>query len=822
MGFLEAFYRDIRYSLRVFRQSPAFTVTAVSALALGIGANTAIFSLVNTVLLRPLALPDAARIVLLMNTSPQGSGANASPAKFQHWRQQTEVLENVTAFRSNVVNYTGGDFPEQLRASQVSEDYFRLFGALVVQGRSFSAEEDLPGGEKVALISAGLWARQFGNDPDVVGRTISLSDDPYAIVGVVSPDFNLDEFGPSAEVWTPFQIDPQTTDQGHYFTVAGRLKPGVTMEQANAQLGISATEFRGRFPDAMPEEAGFGVEGLRDVLVRNARTSLFVLVGAVGFVLLIACANVANLLLIRATGRKREIAIRTAIGAGRGRIIRQLLTESVLLSITGGTLGLMLGVAGIRVLLAINTAGLPRLGQDGSMVGVDWRVVGFTILLSTITGVIFGLIPALQGSRADLNANLKESSGRSGSGFRQNKARSLLVVTEVALALVLLVGSALLIRTSVALAGVDPGFDPSNVLTMRMSLTGERFLTANGVDLMIQDGVRRLEALPEVEMASATCCVPLQGGYGLPFTIVGRPLEGPSHGGGGWTTASPGFFDVFRIPVRRGRVFTERDDGVGPPVVVINETMANQFWPEGDPLEDRLVIGRGVMAEFADEPERQIIGIVGDVRDGALNADPGPRMYIAQGQLTDGANALNVSITPMSWLVRTRVDPYVVSDRIQEELRQTVGLPVSDVRSMDDVVSVSVSRQRFNMWLMTIFGASALLLAAIGIYGLMGYSVQQRTREIGIRLALGAGTGEVRNMVVWQGMTLAVIGVIIGLASSFGLSQFIASLLFGVQARDPMVFVSIPVMLSLIALVAVWLPARRASRVDPITALRYE
>ena len=394
-------------------------------------------------------------------------------------------------------------------------------------------------------------------------------------------------------------------------------------------------------------ESGFGVERLQEVLVRNARTSLFVLVGAVGFVLLIACANVANLLLVRATGRKREIAIRAPIGASRGRIIRQLLTESVLLSTIGGALGLVLGMVGIRALLAINTAGLPRLGQDGSLVSMDWRVVGFTILASTFTGLVFGLIPALEGSRTDLNVNLKESSGRSGSGFRQNKARSLLVVTEVALALILLVGSALLIRTSVALAGVDPGFDSSNVLTMRMSLTGQRFLTANGVELMIREGVERLRAPPDVESASATCCVPLQGGYGLPFTIVGRPLEGAaSHGGGGWTTVSPGFFEVFKIPVRRGRVFTERDDALAPAAVVINEAMARQFWPDGDPLEDRLVIGRGVMSEFADEPERQIIGIVGDVHDGALNADTAPRMYVAQAQVPDATNALNVSFHP--------------------------------------------------------------------------------------------------------------------------------------------------------------------------------
>jgi predicted permease len=405
---------------------------------------------------------------------------------------------------------------------------------------------------------------------------------------------------------------------------------------------------------------------------------------------------------------------------------------------------------------------------------------------------------------------------------RQNKTRSILVVSEVALAVILLVGSALLIRTSIALHHVDPGFDASNILTMRMSLTGPKYLESVGVERVVRDGVERLQSIPGVEVASATCCVPLEGGYGLPFIIVGRPLEGPAHGGGGWLTISPGYFDVFRIPVKQGRAFTDRDTKGTPPVVIINEAMARQFWPKGNPLHDRLAIGRGVMREFADEPERQIVGIVGNVRDGGLNNDPGPTMYIPQGQVPDAANALNVKLTPIAWVVRTKVEPHSVSAAVQEQLRQATGLPVSDIRTMDEVVSRSTSRDRFNMWLMTVFGASALLLAAIGIYGLMAYSVAQRTQEIGIRLALGAEASDVKNMVVMQGLKLTIAGIVIGLGCAFLLTRLLAALLFGVTARDPVVFGAVPVLLTLVALVAVWIPARRASRVDPILALRYE
>ncbi len=774
-------------------------------------------------MLRPVAFPDADRIVAFMNVSAGGSGGGASPAKFWHWHDQTSVVQDVAAYRGGIVNYTGGTFPEQLRSGQVSIDFFRLFGAPVALGRTFAAEEDAPDGPKVAVLSQSTWATRFNSDPQVVGKSISLSGEPFTIVGVLG-EFDFGEFGLAPHVWTAFQLDPNTTDQGHFFQAAGRLKPGVTLEQAKAGLDLSAKEFERKFPGALGQGNSFTVEPVKEVLVRNVRTSLFVLVGAVTFVLLIACANVANLLMVRATGRKREIALRAALGGSRRRIARQLLTESVVLAFAGGVLGLIVGLVGIRALLSVNTAGFPRVGVDGALVGLDWRVLGFTLVIALGTGILFGLFPAFQSARTDLTTTLKEGGGRSGTGFRQNKARSILVVTEVALALILLVGSALLIRTAVALGRVDPGFDARNILTMRMSLTGPRFLQSEGVEQIVRDGVERLRGVPGVVSASATCCVPLEGGYGLGFTIVGRalPQDRPSHGVGQWMTASPGYFDVFKIPVKRGRAFNDRDNSAAQRVVVINEAMAKEFWPEGDPLNDRLVIGRGVMKEFATESERQIIGIVGNTRDGGLNNDPGPAMFIPQAQVPDAVNALNVRITPIAWVVRTEGNPNLVSTQVQEQLRQATGLPVTNVRSMEEVVSRSTSRQRFNMWLMTVFGVCALLLAAIGIYGLMAYAVEQRTQEIGIRLALGASASKVKKMVVRQGMILAIAGVVIGLAAAFALARLMETLLFGVTTQDALVFVGVPVLLTLVAFVAVWLPARKASKVDPMVALRYE
>jgi putative ABC transport system permease protein len=815
--------QDLRYALRTARQSPAFTIAAVAALALAIGANTAIFSVVNTVLLRPLPYPDPDRLVAFLTTSPQGSGFGASPTKFNTWRRQTAAFQDVSAYRFSVVNLTEGE-PEQVATAHVSADFFRLFGAPVAAGRTFTAEEDLPNGGHVVVLSEGFWRRRFGGDPSIVSRKLSLNGEPHEVVGVLGP-FDAEAIQTpigAPDLWLPFQIDPNSVMQGHFFVAAGRIKPGVTLAAAKAQLGQAANEFREMFPNAIGRQGGFGVDPLQEIIVRNVRGSLWVLLGAVTFVLLIACANVANLLLVRATVRRREIAIRAAMGAGRRRITRQLLTESVVLALMGGILGLGLGIAGIRALLAMNPGNIPRIGVNGAGVSVDWRVLVFTLVVSIVTGFVFGLVPALQSSRIDLNTTIKESSGRSGSGFRQNKARALLVVTEMGLALVLLVGAALFIRTFLALRAVNPGFDAHQVLTMRMSLRGDRFNSTAAAAQLMRDGAERLSALPGVEVAGAACCVPLEGGFGLPIIIEGRPLDGPAHGGGGFAPISPTYFRAFKIPILRGRAFTDQDTGGAPGVAIINQAMAKRYWPSGDPLADRITIGKGLGPRM-ELAGRQIVGIAGDVRDGGLNRDPQPIMYVPWAQMPDAHSANLLDITPIAWIVRTRGEPHTMGASIQRELRiASGGLPVAAPRSMDEIVVRSTARSDFNMILLTTFAVSALLLAAIGIYGLMAYSIQQRTQEIGIRMALGAGADTVRNMVVRQGMSVALAGVAIGVAAAYGLTRVIASFLFGVTARDPLVFVGVPLLLSGVALAGVWLPARRAARVDPVVALRTE
>ena len=533
--------------------NPAFTITAIAALALGIGANTAIFTVVNAVLLKPLTYPEPDRMVQFMNTFPDGNGDGASPVNFNTWRAQTSVVQDVAAydFGGPGFNLTGA-VPEQVHGIHASEAYFRLFGAPIMLGRTFTPQEDSPNGGHVVVISYGFWQRKFGGNPNIVGTSVSLSNEPFTIIGVLGKSFATD---PESDIWVPFQLDPNSTNLGHYFLVSGRLKPGVSLAQANAQLKLAADQFRRLHPDDMGPKDGFGVQPLRDSIVADARPSLFVLLGAVGFVLLIACANVANLLLVRATGRKREFAIRAAMGAGRARIVRQLLTESIVLSVTGGILGLILGYVGVRALLAVSPAGLPRIGENGAAVGLDWRVLLFTLGISLLTGILFGLFPAFGASRPDLNTTLKESSNRSGTGFRQSKARSLLVISEVSLALVLLIGAALLIRTFIALRHVNPGFDPRNVLTLEMSLTGDQFKKTAGVAQVVHDGRERLNAIPGVEVSAFTCCLPLEGGFGLPFNIIGRPPATiPWTGGAGWMSASPGYFAVFDIPIQRPRL----------------------------------------------------------------------------------------------------------------------------------------------------------------------------------------------------------------------------------------------------------------------------
>jgi predicted permease len=818
---VEHFIQDLKYCLRILRQQPTFTIAAVVALALGVGATTAVFSVVDAVLLRPFPYPDPDRIVLFVMRTPNGTPFGASPAKFAHYSRQTDAVIDASAYRTVIMNYTGGETPEQVTSGQVSAPFFHLTGAKMLLGRTFTTEETLPNAPRVAVLSYGWWMTRFASDPNIVGKTISLSGDPYVVIGVIGRDFDPSELGDVPKVWTPFQLDPNSRDQAHYFLVMGRLKPGLTLAQAQARLAQSTAEFKRNFPNSMGPRVTFSVEPMQKLFVRNSKTLLGVLLAAVAGVLLIACANVANLLLVRSTVRRREMAIRAAMGADRGRIIRQLMTESLLLAAFGGALGLALGIVGIRALLSVNTAGLPRLGTDGSAIQLDWRVLAFTAAVSIGTGLLFGVAPTLHAAREDLSGTLRDGTGSSAGG-RHGRLRSSLVVLEIALALTLVIGSGLLIRTSLALQAVQPGFDPNNVLTMHMSFTGPQFQSSESVENAIREGVDRLRTVPGVELATAACCLPLEGGYGLGFKIVGRPLDPGqvNHGGAEWITVSPGYFEVFKIPVIMGRTFNERDDKAATPVVIINQAMAKQFWKTGTPLNEHLTIGRGGMPEFNAEPDRLVIGVVGDSRDDALNQDPQPKMFVPQAQIPDAVNALNTRISPMAWAIRTRVPPLSLSTEVQSQLRQATGLPVADIRSMTQIVSRSTSRERFNTLLMAVFALSALALAAIGIYGVMAYAVQQRTREIGVRLALGAEPNAVRTMVVLQGMRLAITGVILGVVAAYALSRYMRSLLFGVEARDPLVFVGVPVLLAVVALAAVWVPAGRASRVDPLGALR--
>lgn len=813
---MDGFFNDLKHSLRTFLRNPGFTITALAALALGIGTNTAIFSVVDRVLLKPVAAPDPDKLVVLGSTRPAGfppgGSIGGSQTRYNLWREQTALFENVSAYRFASMNLTGVDSPEQIQIGQVSAGYFRLFGLPVAQGRAFTTEEDRPNAGHFAVLSDAFWKRAFAGAP-LLGKSISLNGSPYTVVGIIAANVETESPQP-VDLWIPFQIDPATSDQNHFLTVAARVRPGVTQGFINAQLQLAADEFRRRWPGVSTTLPGvtFVAEPMKDVLDRNIKPSLLFLAVAVSFVLLIACANVANLLLVRAAGRKREIAIRVAIGATRARLIRQLLSESFLLSLAGGVLGLILGIAGIRGLLALNPGNIPRIGN--ASVTPDLRVIAFTVLLSLATGVLFGLIPALQASRIEMSAVR-----------RKNKVRAVLVVSEVSLALILLIGSGLLIRSFLSMRSVDPGFDTHNVLTLQMSLNGEQYQKTSGLARLVDASVERIRALPGVEAAAAGCCMPIGSVPNAPFVIANRPLTGNFHARAGMPTISPEYFDVFKIPIIQGRKFTNRDIAGAPKVVIVNQAMARQFWPGGGAVGAQLSLGSKTSTESSTKPELlEIVGIAGDVRERTDRAGdpPGNTIFIPLPQNSDGFTAYTVRL-PTVWMVRTRVEPHSLASAIKTEMVQASGgLPAVNIRSMDEMMSASTAREDFNLVLMLIFGGSALLLAAIGIYGLMAFSVEQRTREIGIRIALGAASKNVQNMVIWQGMVLVVIGSAIGIAASLGLTRFLESFLYGVKALDPLVFTAVPILLAIVALAAMWLPARRASRVDPIQALRCE
>lgn len=815
--------QDLRYALRLLRKSPAFAAFVILTLMLGIGATTAIFTVMDRAILEPAPYPHPDRMVTMVQRVGPNMGWSISIPKYLVWRSQTQIFEDATAYGGwgATVNLLGGDHPEQLQSARASANCFAFFGYRVAMGRTFTAEEDVPGGPSVVVITHELWQRRFASDPRIVGKVIDLDNTAYNVIGVLSPLPPAD--AGTVDVFLPLQADPNSTNQGNYLAAGALLKPGVSIAQADAALKVATDEFRRRYPNMLGPREVFAAIPFDQLFVAAVQKELLIFFGAVGFVLLIACANVANLLLGREMRRQREIAIRVALGASRRRIVRQILTESVLLSLVGGSAGLLLGYACVRALLAINPGQLPWVGQHGEGLTLDWRVLLFALGLSALAGALSGLVPALKASHTNLADTMKESGTRGGTGMRHNKTRSVLVVVEMALAMVLLTGAGLLIRTFLDLRNVNPGFQTHNVLTMDMSLAGARFAKTAAVAALVRDGEQRLDNLPGVEVAAATCCLPLEGGFGMPFNIEGHSAtNGQYSGGGAWRSVSPGYFQAFHIPLLRGRAFTVNDAASSQPVVIISEVMAKHFWPKGGELGSRITIGKGLGPQFA-EPPREIVGVVGDVRDGGLNNDPGPTMYVPVAQVTDGMNAMGNSLGPVTWIIHTRVAPLSLNQEIQKQLRiASGGLPVGHVRTMEQVVSKSTEQDSFNMTLLVIFAGLALLLAAVGIYGVLAYSVQQQTQEIGIRMALGAEQRDIRLLVLGQGAKLTLTGVAIGIAAAFGLTRFLSSEVYGVQATDPVTFIGVAVLLILIALAACYIPARRAMRVDPMVALRHE
>ena len=803
---MRTLWQDLRYGVRMLWKAPGFTSIAVFALALGVGANTAIFSVVNAVVLRPLPFPDAERLVWFDGAHPARgvTESSLSMPDYLDWRKQADAFENTTAFVEGSAILSGEDAePERVPRGVVTASFFPTVGVSPMLGRALAPEDELSGSELVAVLSYGLWQRRFGANPNVVGSKLTLSGRTVTIVGVMPAGF---DYPARAQVWSPLKTggDDEKRDN-RYLSVLARLKPTATLAAAQAQIDTLS----GRLGQQYPETNGgwtARLTGLQERMTSGVRTSLLLLFGAVGFVLLIACANVANLLLARATARRKEIALRTALGAGRLRIIRQLLTESLLLACLGGAAGLILSLFLTDLLVAISPADVPRLDE----IRLDARVLGFTVGVVSLVGLLFGLAPAVQASKTDLNEALKEG-GRSSTEGR-NRLRSLLVVSEVALSLLLLVGAGLLIKSFVLLRDVHPGFDTRNVLTMRISLPAARYAEPKQQANFYRELMERTSALPGVEAAGATLSLPLGGSnfsVGRSFIREGRPLVTEESQDTDYFVATPDYFKAMRIPLKTGRTFTERDTAETPPVVVVNESLARRIFPGEDPIGKRLTVWRD--EKFA----REIVGIVSDVKSGRLDAEVNSQIYVPHAQ--------DAGWGGLSLAVRTKGEAEALSAGVRGAvLAIDKNLPVYDIKTMDDVLSASVANNRLVMLLFSVFALFALLLATVGIYGVMAYSVAQRTHEIGIRMALGAQAPDVLRLIVGQGMMLALIGVGVGLFGAFALTRVMASQLYGVSATDPLTFAIVALMLAIVALAACYIPARRAMRVDPMVALRYE
>jgi len=799
---------NLRFAFRQLRKSPGFTFVAVLTLAFGIGANTAIFSLVNGVLLRPLTYPDADRIIYFEGQNlPQGiTDSNISVLDFQDWTAQSQAFSHTAFFWTGgaALAEQGGE-PERVPRVGVTSSFFDLLGVQPMLGRSFLSEDDRPGQPAVAILSEGLWKRRFGSDRNIVGKAITINTQPVTVIGVMPGGFAFPE---NTQIWTPAAvIAAEEPRDNRSYTALGRLKPGVELEQAQSQVSAINAQLAQAFPDTNKNWDAH-LARLHERLVRSVRPSLLLLLGAVGCVLLIGCANVANLLLARAAGRQKEVAIRTALGASRGRIVRQMLTESVLLSTIGGALGLIFSFWFVELLISISPPDSPRFSEAN----LDYRVLVFTLVISVVTGIIFGLAPALQASMLDVSGSLKEG-GRSGEGYRRTNARSLLLIGEVAISLILLVGAGLLIKSFIRLQEVKPGFNPERVLIASLSLPGAKYKEDQQRVDFYRALIERLRGLPGVQAAAAGANLPLHASdfaIGRSFIPEGRPLNADESADASWSTITPAYFEALQVPLLAGRTFNERDNATGPKVVIVNRKVAiKHFGSETAAIGKRLTIWRD--EKFL----REIVGVVGETKPGGLEEEGGAQIYTPHAQ--DGSWGF------MTLVIRATADPVAMSNTLRREvLGLDKDLPIFNVKTMEDVVAASIGSRRASMLLLSVFAGVALLLAAVGIYGVIAYTVTQRTQDIGIRMALGAQAGDVLRMVVRQGMTLVLIGIGAGLAGALGLSRVIANLLFGVNAIDPMTFAAISLLLAFVALLACYLPARRAARLDPIIALRSE
>jgi putative ABC transport system permease protein len=803
-------WQDLRYALRMLAKNPGFTIVAVIALALGIGANSAIFSVVNTVLLQPLPYKDSDRLVMVWEDASKHGYPRDTPAvaNYIDWRDQNQVFEGMAAIADQSFNLTGAGDPERLEGRRVSANLFSLLGVDPQLGRAFANEEDQPNSNRVAIISHRLWQRRFGSDANIVGKALTLNGESVTVVGVMPSQFQFPTR--EDELWVPiaFTQAEAASRRRHYLQVVARLKPEVTVERAQSEMTTIAMRLQQQYPEANTD-LGAVVVPLHEQVVGDIKPALMVLLGAVGLVLLIACANVANLLLARAAVRQKEIALRVALGASRFRLIRQFLTESILLGVIGGVLGLVLAVAGIRLLTAFIPPNIPQI----KAISIDARVMGFTLLVSLVTGLIFGLVPAIQSSILNPIDTLKEGGRDSTMGSGGNRIRAFLIVAEVAVSLVLLIGAGLLINSFLRLRNVDPGFRTEKLLTMKIVLPELKYGEHAQRSAFYSDLTRRLESVPGVKSAAVTTNLPLyKQGNSVGMIIEGRPEPPPGQPLIVVTRIiSPKYFETMSIPLLRGRPLTDQDTATSPNAVVISETMAHRHWPGEDPIGKRIFPGRPESpADWV-----SVVGVVQDVRQFDLIAEPRPQMYFSYQQMGFFA--------PRDLVVKTEVDPLSLAATVRKTVWEVdKDQPVSNITTMDDIVAESVARQRFSMLLLAIFAGLALLLAAVGIYGVMSYSVAQRRGEIGIRMALGAQKLDVLKLTVGRSLKLVLIGVAVGLVGAFLLTRLMASLLFGIRATDPTTFAAISFLLIGVALVASYLPARRATRVDPLVALRYE